>query len=334
MGDRTGPRRPATRDGFEIAIICALTLEADAVAALFDRHWDDNDDGDAAPYDKAKNDPNAYSTGVIGRHNVVLAHMPGMGKASAAAVAANCDRSFPNIRLAIVVGICGVVPLGPDGEERILGDVVISDGVVQYDFGWQMPDRFVRKDTLLDVLGRPNVEIRGLLAKLKTRRERRMLSDGMARYMHALQAEGEPGSEYPGAARDKLFDKRYHHVAEGQLCEDCGCNGALVPRRRLLGEDATSVQLAVHFGLVASGDKVMKSGEERDAIAEQEGVVAFEMEASGVWDSFPCVVIKGACDYADSHKSKAWQPYAAATAAACMKAFLGHWVPSPPGPGS
>ncbi|KAL2128280.1 hypothetical protein VTI74DRAFT_9392 [Chaetomium olivicolor] len=52
------------------------------------------------------------------------------------------------------------------------------------------------------------------------------------------------------------------------------------------------------------------------------------MEGAGVWDIFPCVVIKGACDYADSHKTKAWQRYAAATAAACMKAFLGHWVPS------
>jgi nucleoside phosphorylase len=41
---------------------------------------------------------------------------------------------------------------------------------------------------------------------------------------------------------------------------------------------------------------------------------------------FPCVVIKGVCDYADSHKNKKWQSYAAATAAACMKAFLEAWV--------
>ncbi|KAI1013599.1 hypothetical protein LB504_013194 [Fusarium proliferatum] len=52
------------------------------------------------------------------------------------------------------------------------------------------------------------------------------------------------------------------------------------------------------------------------------------MEGAGVWDSFPCIVIKGACDYADSHKDKDWQRYAAATAAACAKAFLGFWVPS------
>lgn len=70
----------------------------------------------------------------------------------------------------------------------------------------------------------------------------------------------------------------------------------------------------------------MKSGQDRDEIAAREGVIAFEMEGAGVWDNFPCVVIKGVCDYADSHKNKDWQKYAAATAAACMKAFLEQWI--------
>lgn len=72
----------------------------------------------------------------------------------------------------------------------------------------------------------------------------------------------------------------------------------------------------------------MRSGEERDAIAAAKGVLAFEMESAGVWDVFPCVVIKGGCDYADNHKNKKWQRYAAATAAACMKALLKTWMPS------
>ena len=32
--------------------------------------------------------------------------------------------------------------------------------------------------------------------------------------------------------------------------------------------------------------------------------------------------IRGICDYADSHKNKKWQPYAAATAAAYAKELL------------
>lgn len=132
------PRRPVSRDAFEIAIICTLTLEADAVDALFDHHWDD----DGPPYDKTPGDPNAYSTGAIGRHNVVLAHMPGIGKANGAMVAANCRSSFPNINLAVVVGVCAVVPFNHD-DEMVLGDVIVSDDVVQYDLGRQLPERFV-----------------------------------------------------------------------------------------------------------------------------------------------------------------------------------------------
>ncbi|KAF7545245.1 hypothetical protein G7Z17_g9318 [Cylindrodendrum hubeiense] len=272
------PPRPTSRHSFEIAIICALTLEGDAVGALFDFHWDDG----SLPFDKAPNDPNAYSTGAIDRHNVVLAHMPGMGKTNATAVANNCRISFPNIKLALVGGVCGVVPFGPSGEEIILGDVIISDGIIHR----------------------------------------------MADYLKVLRLEPALNAEYPGTTHDKLFETSYHHIGDEE-CEKLGCEGNLVPRRRLQ-IDQGNLEPAIHFGLIASGDSVMKSGEDRNTIAVTEGVIAFEMEGAGVWDSFPCVVIKGACDYADSHRSKMWQRYAAATAAACMKAFLSYWVPSLP----
>ncbi|KAF4458823.1 Nephrocystin-3 [Fusarium albosuccineum] len=322
------PARPNSRRGFETAIICALPLEADAVEALFDRHWDD----DGLPFDKAPGDLNAYSTGVIGRHNVVLAYMPGMGKANAATVASNCRASFPSIKLALVVGVCGVVPFGPHKEEILLGDVIISDGIIQYDFGRQLPGHFIRKDTLMDSLGRPNQEIRSALEKLKTLRGRQQLGSKVAGYLDVLRQEPELRAEYPGSANDKLFKASYSHAEDQQSFEQLGCDGELVPRSRLKAIEADPTP-AIHSGLMASGDSVMKSGEDRDRIATEDGIIAFEMEGAGVWDSFPCLVIKGACDYADSHKSKVWQRYAAATAAACMKAFLSHWVPSIPADG-
>lgn len=316
-------RRPATRRDFEIAIVCALVHEADAVEALFDHYWDE----DGPPYDKALGDPNAYSTGAIGRHNIVLAHMPGLGKANAAAVAAHCRTSFPNIRLAVVVGVCGVVPFSQDGHEVVLGDVVISDGAIQYDLGRRLPERFTRKDTLRESLGRPNAEIRSILAKVQGYRGRKTLQNKLTRYLAVIQQEPGLAAQYPGTQRDKLFNAAYRHVSDGRLCDECGCNGPLIHRSRL---DEDSPPPIVHFGLIASGDTVLKSGEDRDTVAQQEEVIAFEMESAGVWDIVPCVVIKAACDYADSHKTKAWQHYAAATAAACMKAFLDSWVPSPP----
>ncbi|KAF5694817.1 ankyrin protein 3 [Fusarium denticulatum] len=317
------PPRPSDRRGFEIAIICALTLEADAIEALFDHHWED----DGPRFDKEPGDPNAYSTGVIGRFNVVLAYMPGMGKVNAATVATNCGKSFPCIKLALVVGICGVVPFSPTKDEIILGDVIISNGIIQYDFGRLFPERLVRKDTLLDVPGRPNLEIRAVLAKLNGLRHRRQLIAKIESFLDVLRQDPELHAKYPGSAEDKLFEATYRHADDERSCEQARCTGPLVKRNRLPTTDVPP-KPAVHFGLMASADTVMNSGEDRDRIASTEDVIAFEMKGAGVWDSFPCIIIKGGCDYADSHKSKVWQRYAAATAAACAKAFLGFWVPS------
>ena len=347
----THPPQPRERGDFEIAIICALQLEADAVEALFDRFWGDHGE----MYGKAPGDPNAYTTGVIGLHNVVLAHMPGIGKGSAAGVASSFRYSFRGIKLALVVGICGGVPYGTDGEEILLGDVIVSSGLIEYDFGRKFPDQFVRKDTLQDSPGRPNLEIRSLLNKLKGNRSRMRLRDNTSQYLLKLQQIlGVEKAQYPGVDADKLFEPTYRHkhydfpactlctkcekredeVCETALVSSCSelkCNeDKLVPRSRLskAAETAPAQKPMIHYGLIASGDIVMKSGEDRDAIATREEVIAFEMEGAGVWDNLPCVVIKGVCDYADSHKNKGWQNYAAAAAAACMKAFLKEWVPA------
>jgi nucleoside phosphorylase len=280
-----GPRAPASRSEFKVAILCALPLEADPVEALFDRRWDDNGDR----YGKAPGDPNAYSTGVIGSHNVVLVYMPGMGKSHGAAVAAHCRSSFPGISLALVVGICGGAPDTAEGREIYLGDVVISNGLVQHDFGRQGIYGFVRKDTVLDNLGRPNLEIRSLMSKLQGRGARKRLRERLQEHLSVVAAEIYAESGHEGWA------------------------------------GAVTTDPAVHIGLVASGDQVMKSEEVRNKLINEEGVIAFEMEAAGVWDTFPCIVIKGVADYADRHKTKSMQRHAAATAAACAKAFLEFW---------
>ncbi|KAI1272145.1 purine and uridine phosphorylase [Xylaria sp. FL0933] len=316
------PSRPASCLDFGVAVICALPLEADAVLALFDRDWDDND----RPYYKSPRDSNSYDTGAIGRHNIVLVHMPGPGKVSAAKVASDCRASFPKIKLAILVGICGAVPFDTKGNEILLGDVIISDSVVQYDFGRQYPGHFSRKNTLVDSLPRPGLEIRSLLAKLQSYKSAEKLRSGIAKYLDVLLSHPILGGQYPGVEHDKLFDANYHHTAEGESCE-AGCiNGPLVIRKRL--EGATPPKPNAHIGPIASGDTVMKSSQDRDLIAQKEGALAFEMESAGIWETFPSVVIKGVCDYADSHKTKVWQRYAAATAAACLKAFLEIWEPS------
>src|SRR5277367_6098926 len=112
--------RPNSRDDFEIAIICALSIERNAVEALLDEEYET----DGFSYGKATGDSNAYTTGRLGNQHVVLAYMPGMGMISAAAVAANLCSSFEGIKVGMVVGICGGVPTTTGGGEILLGDEI------------------------------------------------------------------------------------------------------------------------------------------------------------------------------------------------------------------
>ncbi|KAI0882065.1 purine and uridine phosphorylase [Annulohypoxylon maeteangense] len=333
--------RPRDRGDFKISIICALPLEAQAVDAIFDEEYEG--------FGKQARDMNAYTTGRIGKHNVVLAHMPGMGKSMASSAAASLRSSFIGIEIALVVGICGGVPCSPH-REILLGDVIISDAIIQHDFGRQQyPDGFELKDSIKDSLGRPNKEIRALLSKLEIPRHLQKLGRETSQHLEILQRKLGGEFRYPGANQDILFESTYRHKHYRKLdkdqceicdrcesktdpicgtalessCRDLGCEGNLVYRKRL---SATDPQLVIHIGTVASGDKVMKSGEDRDEIAKKYRVIGFEMEGAGVWDNLPCIVIKGVCDYADSHKNKTWQYYAAITAASCTKAFLEEWA--------
>lgn len=129
--------------------------------------------------------------------------------------------------------------------------------------------------------------------------------------------------EYQGAKNDKLFKPDYHHEGE-DTCEDCRSESLIHRPQREFPIPK------VHYGNIASGNEVMKDGQTRDLIAKQEGVICFEMEAAGLMNDFPCLVIRGICDYADSHKNDIWQPYAAATAAAFAHIFLGFMTIQPP----
>ncbi|KAF6806455.1 Kinesin light chain 5 [Colletotrichum sojae] len=78
----------------------------------------------------------------------------------------------------------------------------------------------------------------------------------------------------------------------------------------------------IHYGLIASANQVMKNAKIRETLSAEKGVICFEMEAAGLMNHFPCLVIRGICDYSDSHKNKEWQGFAAMTAAAYAKDLL------------
>ncbi|OJJ73115.1 hypothetical protein ASPBRDRAFT_73569 [Aspergillus brasiliensis CBS 101740] len=319
---------PVQKD-FTIAIFCALPLEVDAVSALFDERYED-----FSLYQNAPGDSNVYTLGRMGRHHVALVHLPGMGK-SVASQASSCIRStYPNIKLSMVVGICGGVPYNKGNAEIVLGDIVVSDGIIQHDFGRRIPGAFLPKTSITDGFGRPNVVIRGFLAKVKSSMVQQRIASKMKEYMEGIdQRLGNDIARYPGVEQDELYQSSYQHKHHGSTacivcanptntttvcdevfdlsCHQLGCGKEGLVKRKRLQVALTGgypPSPAIHFGLIASGDTVMKSGQDRDLISMQHNVLAFEMEGAGVWDSLPCLVVKGVCDYADSHKNKAAAP--------------------------
>ncbi|KAF2999955.1 hypothetical protein E8E14_003465 [Neopestalotiopsis sp. 37M] len=334
------------RQEIGVAIICALSWEADAVEVLCDKIYDIH------AYGKAPGDANIYNVVQMGRHKVVILYLPAMGKSNAAASAMSCLHSFPNIRLALLTGICGGIPSPYTNAEILLGDVIVSDRLVLYDFGRRFPEGFTRKDTVSDNPRKPLPGIAAFLSKLKTRICSDRLSTRMADHLRWLCTESQHGqwATYPGIFNDVAFEATYHHrhhngecgecsasarsacaAARGANCAFLGCDGQrTISRKRHQAtlyhpKNNRLVEPVVHFGAYASGDIVMKSGEDRDEIGRREKVIAFEMEGAGVWDNVPTIIVKGVCDYADSHKNKDWQKYAATTAASCVKALLEEW---------
>jgi nucleoside phosphorylase len=259
-------------------------------------------------------DTNLYTLGQIGEHNVVIACLPAgrIGNNPAAAVAMDMKSKFPSIRFGLMVGIGGGVP-SVQADIR-LGDVVVSQphlrhgGVIQYDFGKSTPGGFERSG----FLNTPPIILLSALSLLRANHDR-----DRPEFLTFLSALSRlPKFSRANAGPDILFDSMYSHV-DGDTCDSC-CRDRLVertPRGRQ--------EIVIHYGTIGSGNEVIKDGITRDRISsELGGVLCFEMEAAGLMNNFPCLVIRGICDYADSHKNKRWQPYAAATAAAYAKEIL------------
>src|SRR5207244_1070059 len=79
-------------------------------------------------------------------------------------------------------------------------------------------------------------------------------------------------------------------------------------------------QPKVHYGLIGSSDMLLKEPQLRDQLRDEYKVRAIEMEGSGIatatWMSGTTgyLLIRGICDYCDTHKNDMWQGYAAAVA--------------------
>lgn len=308
---------------YTVGWICAIPTEVVAARAFLDEVHE-------GPNQVLANNTNDYTLGKIGNHNVAITGLPEgeYGISSAASVARDMLHSFPNIRIGLMVGVGGGVPTRHDIR---LGDVVVSSpgdgtgGIFQYDFGKTIQDQSFRQTGFQN---QPPTVLRtactGLRASYET--DGHQLQEAIS---NALKKNPNLQENYqrPDPKSDRLYQATFTHQSDELSCAAaCGDNPSnLVPR-----PERTKVQdnPKIHYGLIASANQVMKDALIRDKLAAEKDVLCFEMEAAGLMNHFPCLVIRGICDYSDSHKNKDWQGYAAMTAVAYAKDLLRRIAPT------
>ncbi|KAI0380523.1 nucleoside phosphorylase domain-containing protein [Hypomontagnella monticulosa] len=340
---------PRSHSEYTVGWVCALPKEQTAATAMLDDIHPD--------LHKPANDNNTYTLGSIGKHKIVIACLPKgeYGTNAAAMVATRMVSTFPCIKVGLMVGTGGGIP-----PKVQLGDVVVSvpsdkyPGVVQWDFGKAEKDGKFRRT---GALNKPPRALLTALTKLETRHE--MQGSKINHYLDDLKDKWpsmaakysrpgpynvpvsvpEDGRRYPNILRNTF--STFGETILVLFWYFLGLMGLVptseefkVTRGGIITSSNTSTgmnkekprDIRVHYGLIASGNKVIKDAQLRDALNDSLGgkLLCVEMEAAGLMDQFPCIVIRGICDYADSQKNKDWQNYAAVVAAAYAKELLEH----------
>ncbi|RDA85662.1 hypothetical protein CP532_4628 [Ophiocordyceps camponoti-leonardi (nom. inval.)] len=306
-------------DDYSVGWICAITTEYVAAQAMLDEKH-------PGPSSVAKNDNNDYTLGRIGHHNVVIAVLPDgeYGISSAATVARDLLHSFSSVRVGLMVGIGGGAP--SSRRDIRLGDVVVSSsgrgqgGVFQFDFGQAIQECEFRETGFLN---QPPQLLRTAVSGLAAQYEAE--GHGLQEVVNqAIEKRPRLRKKYsrPVASTDRLYRPEVLHPLndESTCATVCGDDASkLIPRHERTEEEDDPM---IHYGLIASSNSLMKDALIRDSLAAKKDVLCFEMEGAGLMNHYPCLVIRGICDYADTHKNYGWQGYAAMVAAAYARALL------------
>lgn len=277
------------------------------------------------PYD-THYDENTYICGTINGHAVVIATCPQgeTGNVNAGRLTGPMFKTFPNIRMALLVGIGGGIPRATVSEDPLedihLGDVVVGwpgDGkpaCVYHDRGRSKVDG---EFEMVGTMQNPDWRLTNALGVLASDHE--LEKTTFADQLKRLQKYKK--FAHPGLEHDRLFRAAYHHIG-GYRSNCVACDQKeLVQRPPRTKEDKSN--LVFHRGRIATGNAVIRDGELRDKIgARCNGALCVEMEAVGVDVNSRCLVIRGISDYADSHKDDVWKWHAAGNAAAFARELL------------
>ncbi|KAF5710521.1 calcium-independent phospholipase A2 [Fusarium mundagurra] len=294
---------------YTIAWIAPLEIEAQAALRMLDNRHDGR-------FPVNRGDDYIFSAGDINGHNIIIATLPAgqeYGTGSAAALASQVKKFFTNLWFGLLVGVAAGLPnlrKTPPIDIR-LGDVLVGlsegdrAGVVAYDLGKETTEGFqlLRSG---QVLANTETVVLSAIGSIKI-----MAPDDtdifLPFYDSVKDKEHSSGTfADPGQEKDVFYD-----------IDD---NGVDRPVQRL--QRPTNRRNRVWYGSIGSGDKMIENTLKRNETRDRYGVIGLEMAAAGTMNRIPVGVIRGVCDYADQHKNKEWQPYAAAMAAAYAKAVI------------
>ena len=350
-------RRPLAK-AYNVAIFCALDVERTAILRVINRF---DEDPDFYPYPQKDQDKNSYTPGLLGRHLVVVIKLVQSGKVAATGAVSTVKSTFPEIKFCVLVGVCGGAPKNLQNQDIVLGDVIVSTRIFVSDRG-RMTDggleTYDDHDNLPNKLGKA---FKGLIYRCRSdadqpriEREINELMDAHQRGFAQLEGYPEAGVDgidrikkylYPTHIEDRLFqhdfEHRHHlpgicnHCEQGETkhcrhkpCSEMGCDrvsSKIISRRRL--ELGKRPDVRLHFGPFACADHVLRTAQQRNRLSVEYDAIGFEMEGAGIWDELPTIVIKGVSDYADGHKNKDFQGYAATSSAKAVQVLMRHLPP-------
>lgn len=297
------------RGDVTIGIVTALWNEAAAVKKFVDHAERLRFDGD----------PNEYHVGFLSSsdsarpHRVAVVQMSEDNTRNAAATCTELLRTFQGIRCVLMVGIAGGIPAPERPERHVrLGDVVVAvEGIVDYGH--------VRQVDGVDVVRRP---VEGMCLDLKRAVDelrQRDLEDRSPAWGRPAAGPERPLAAFtrPPARTDKLIvgGRRIEHP-------DPALTGHRLGRPK------------AHYGMIGSGDVLMRDSRRRDELAARYGILAVEMEGAGIAAAarqrgVPWFVVRGISDYCDGEKNDHWQRYAALMAASYTRTLLSLFRPYP-----
>lgn len=270
----------------------------------------------------SRGDDYVFHAGSMCGHNVVIATLPAgqeYGTGSAAALASQVRKSFPNLWFGPLVGVAAGLPdlsRRPRRDIR-LGDVLVAlpegdtAALVAYDLGKNVGDDGFRPLRLGHVLAQTETIVRSAIGKIRLYSPTE--SEAFLSFYERIRKKEHEDGDFrdPGQGKDILYDFDQHGV---------GYTVLRTPR-------SSQHRTRVWYGPIGSGEKLMRNFRQRDQLRDKYNLIGLEMEAAGTMNRIAVGVIRGVCDYGDEHKNKEWQPYAAAMAAAYAKAVLQEILP-------